>query len=477
MTPSFDRLSSTSPRAGPRIAIGIAALAMLAFLLAIDHPARAAAPEIGPVRTLEGRVWIGANDLARLLSATKFWRSDVRKLSLRAGDHRLLFTVGNPFVLIDDRTVLLPADVRTLRGELQIPIELLASLPSDTTLARLYYDARRGYVLEIPQSGLVGSPRLAIEGETTRLAFEADQSEEATVIGRSRAHFLVHWNGVFVGALPDSLPAASLVRAIRQVAAVAGTTLELEIAPEARGFRLQRGPVANQVTLEFTRVVRGETEWFAPEQSLGKRRLKVVALDPGHGGTDLGVTSGTAVEKDLALALARLLRLEIARRLGARVVLTRDDDRSTTLDQRSERVNRARADLVISLHFDGMSSPAGRGATAYCAPAIYGSESGPGTPGGAIEVLPWRDAATRHAVASRELAMRVLAAIDLRVPGPTRLREILPYPLLGVDAPGILLECATLTSAADRARVTSDAGLADLATAIVDGLEAFQASR
>jgi N-acetylmuramoyl-L-alanine amidase len=82
--------------------------------------------------------------------------------------------------------------------------------------------------------------------------------------------------------------------------------------------------------------------------------------------------------------------------------------------------------------------------------------------------------AARHAVASRALAEAVLSSLELRGMGPTRLRERLPCPLLGVNAPGLLLECATLTAADDRARVTTSEGLDALARAITDGLEAYQ---
>ena len=54
------------------------------------------------------------------------------------------------------------------------------------------------------------------------------------------------------------------------------------------------------------------------------------------------------------------------------------------------------------------------------------------------------------------------------------MRERLTQPLLGVNAPGVTLECATLTNAADRARVTTEAGLQALAVAITDGLLAWQ---
>ena len=134
----------------------------------------------------------------------------------------------------------------------------------------------------------------------------------------------------------------------------------------------------------------------------------------------------------------------------------------------------ARADVVISLHFDGVSAPAARGATAYFAPATFAGADEPASQGGsAIVVLPWRDVATRHAVRSRELAEAVRSALELRGLGPARLREVLPMPLLGVNAPGLLLECATLTSDADRARITGPQGLENIAQAIAAGLDAY----
>ena len=77
-------------------------------------------------------------------------------------------------------------------------------------------------------------------------------------------------------------------------------------------------------------------------------------------------------------------------------------------------------------------------------------------------------------MASRSLAEAVLSALELRGQGPTRLRERMPYDLLGVNAPGMLLECATLTSAADRERVTQDEGLRELAASIAAGVSSYQ---
>jgi N-acetylmuramoyl-L-alanine amidase len=91
-----------------------------------------------------------------------------------------------------------------------------------------------------------------------------------------------------------------------------------------------------------------------------------------------------------------------------------------------------------------------------------------------LRLLPWRNVAVRHAVQSRTLAEAILSALELRGEGPTRLRDRLPCALLGVNAPGLLLECAVLTSPADRERVQQQAGLQDLAATIADGVLAWQ---
>ena len=431
-------------------------------------------PENAPVERAADGEWIGAQDLARLLGATKYWRADLRKLELRAGTHRIQLTVDNPFVLVDDRTVALAMPVRSRAGELRAPVALIDSLPQDSTLMRLIYDAHRGRVLRVPPEGLVRAPRIEAEAGRVRVVFPTDRPEEATVVGRGRAHFRVRFGGLFVGGAPDSLPAGGLLRGARAIPATAGAAFEFALSPEVQGYTIERSRDGASVDIVFAREAGAGFERFAPEGPAGPRPVRVIVLDPGHGGADFGVTAGGTAEKDLTLALARELARQLQQRLGARVVFTRTDDRAPTMQQRAETANRAHADLVVSLHFDGGPSAAAHGVTAYCPPATYGGAPAPRISGVApVEMLPWRDVATRHAVRSRELAEAVLSALELRGLGPSRLREVLPYPLLGVNAPGLLLECATLTSEADRTRLGRKEGIADLARAISAGLDAY----
>ena len=455
------------------------ALPFAPVALAAAEPALPAGPAIegAPVRQIEGRVCIGANDLARLLDATKYWHPEVRKLELRSRGHRVQLTADNPFVIVDDATVRLPDPVVPVGGELQVPVALLDSLPRDSALARLYYDPRRAGVVVLPSGGMVNAPRFTSSEGITRVTFPVEHPEDAAVLGRGRAHFRVRFSGFYAGSLADSSPPAPVL-GVRVIPSVTGCAFELRLSSDAAGFRLERDTEAGRVVLAFSRQGGDGWESFAPEGPPGPRRIRVVVLDPGHGGADAGVTVAGVVEKELTLALARELKHEIERRLSARVILTRDGDRALTTEERAELANRAHADLVLSLHFDGLSSPRASGASAYCPPAVLGAGAEVRTAGSSgatpLFVLPWREASARHAVESRSLAEAVLSSLALRGLGPTRLREILPLSLLGVNAPGMLLECATLTSDADRARLVQPDGLATMAAAIAGGVEAWQ---
>ncbi|MBI4542868.1 MAG: N-acetylmuramoyl-L-alanine amidase [Gemmatimonadetes bacterium] len=91
-----------------------------------------------------------------------------------------------------------------------------------------------------------------------------------------------------------------------------------------------------------------------PPPGPGPARRRIVALDPGHGGPDVGMVGpiGTGPflrEKQVTLAVARAVAEELARR-GIGAVLTRTKDTLIALRDRG-RVARARgADLFLSIH-------------------------------------------------------------------------------------------------------------------------------
>jgi len=109
---------------------------------------------------------------------------------------------------------------------------------------------------------------------------------------------------------------------------------------------------------------------------------KIVAVDPGHGGIETGAVSPSRlIEKNvnlkIALKLAALLTAG-----GYTPVLTRDSDRQVNtagadlngdgvvdnnddLQARVDIANRARADIVVSIHNDSSSNPGVHGTRVY----------------------------------------------------------------------------------------------------------------
>ena len=68
------------------------------------------------------------------------------------------------------------------------------------------------------------------------------------------------------------------------------------------------------------------------------------------------------------------------------------------------------------------------------------------------------------------------SAFVLRDLGPVRVREFVTEPLVGVDAPGVMLECATLTSPTDAERLRSPDALRAIAATLADAVAAWRRS-
>ena len=82
----------------------------------------------------------------------------------------------------------------------------------------------------------------------------------------------------------------------------------------------------------------------------------IIALDPGHGGTNLGADylldiESNILEKDLTLALAKLIEEELEKN-GVKVFLLRTEDVSMSLAERAEYASEQNAQFIISLHFN-----------------------------------------------------------------------------------------------------------------------------
>lgn len=109
----------------------------------------------------------------------------------------------------------------------------------------------------------------------------------------------------------------------------------------------------------------------------GVLKGKIICIDPGHGGTDVGaighIGGKDVYEKNITLSIALPLR-DMLTSAGAKVVMTRDTDKDVygpwadadpELQARCDIANEAHADAFISIHIDSFSNSSVDGTTAY----------------------------------------------------------------------------------------------------------------
>ena len=82
-----------------------------------------------------------------------------------------------------------------------------------------------------------------------------------------------------------------------------------------------------------------------------------VVIDAGHGGHDTGAVGNGELEKNINLKVAKQLESIIKKKMKeAKVIMTRDDDTYLTLQQRADKANKAKGDLFISIHTNSVDA-------------------------------------------------------------------------------------------------------------------------
>jgi N-acetylmuramoyl-L-alanine amidase len=104
---------------------------------------------------------------------------------------------------------------------------------------------------------------------------------------------------------------------------------------------------------------------FLPARKPALPLKKIVVIDAGHGGKDVGALGAQGYEKDVNLAAALELQARLLKTGRYQVVMTRNSDVYIPLETRVRIAQRANADLFISLHADSGPNQATRGASVY----------------------------------------------------------------------------------------------------------------
>lgn len=245
---------------------------------------------------------------------------------------------------------------------------------------------------------LTGDDVAALQTQLVELGYPLPRADG--IFGRSTADALRRFQREY-GLVPDGICGPSTLRALRQ---------------------LDRRVVGGRPQLLRDMVAVADSG----PSLLGKR----IVLDPGHGGDDTGVVADGLTEAELVWDLVSRVEGRLSA-LGVRTWLTRGPGNGATDAQRAELANEVGADLVLSLHVDGFSSPLANGVAAY----YFGGSESSSSIGERLADLTQRELVARTGLLDDHIHPKSWALLRL-----TRM-------------PAVRVELGYLTSATDRERL------------------------
>lgn len=137
---------------------------------------------------------------------------------------------------------------------------------------------------------------------------------------------------------------------------------KIKIKGLKKGTTYIEATTANGLTAVITvKVKENEDDKDDDKDDDDKPKGITICLDPGHGGSDGGASSGNLKESELTLKVSKYTK-DYLEKAGFKVVLTRDSNKAVDLEERVKIAKRNKATAIIAQHFN---SGSGKGVECY----------------------------------------------------------------------------------------------------------------
>jgi N-acetylmuramoyl-L-alanine amidase len=306
--------------------------------------------------------------------------------------------------------------------------------------------------------------------------------DEASVGGMTPRTF-VELDGVDAIAVPRQMLVDGIVQRVSTEATTTGTRVALELDGRAyrRIFHLVE---PYRIVIDIAR--------NPPGTAHNRREVARVVLDPGHGGADPGaIGPGGTKEKDVTLDVARRARPALAK-AGLTVVLTRDDDHSVALEERTALANSVGADLFMSIHCNAADNRTSHGVETYildttkdeiasrvAARENATSQAATNEIGSILSSMRMADQATHSTRLAELLQKASLASLRTQYEGVSDrgVHTAGFYVLVGARMPSALFETGYISNPTEETALASDEYRQRLADGIVNAVKAYREGR
>jgi N-acetylmuramoyl-L-alanine amidase len=463
-----------------------------------------------PTVEVQNHQMVGLDDLASLFQLQIREDAAARAVTASYKTQTIVLTPDQSLVSASGRLVSLPVPLIRRANRWLVPVEFISRALAPVYDVKL--DFRPGSRLLVV--GDLRVPRVTAQYDDTpssvRVTFEITPRASAAVTQEQNRLLL----RVEADALDASLPPApSQQGLLTSIRAVDATTIQMDLGQRFNSYRASPVTSSGAAAVLTVEILAAPAESAVPPAVPGapgapaapgtavsaaplptftgpaRPTLRTIVIDPGHGGDDAGVRgAGGAIEKDVALAIARRVKGVIEGRLGMRVLLTHEDDNRIGADGRVAIANNNKADLFVSLHANGSPRPATRGATIFTLGLDRVGEDARRQSQADREVLPVFGGGTREiALVEWELAQAAhldgsnafAGIVDERLrttaglPSVTLQRAPMRN-LAGANMPAVLIELGYLSNPDEEKLLSSAEFQNRIAVALTEAVAAFR---
>lgn len=164
---------------------------------------------------------------------------------------------------------------------------------------------------------------------------------------------------------------------------------------------------------------------------------KLIIVDAGHGGNDLGANRHGIYEKNIVLNIGKEIQKFNQIQDKYEVILTRDTDTYSQLAERTNLINKLNPEMVISLHVNNSPKPESE----QQGQEIY----------------------TQNTESSKKLAEKISKKFDVQ-----KIEEKNLHILRESKAPTVLVELGFINNTKDREYMTSENGQKEIAQKFIE---------
>jgi len=439
--------------------------------------------------------YVALTALLNALGAKTDWDKEDQALRARLDGREWTFWAGSAIVSIDEEARTLGAPVKLSGNELAAPLSPMVNLLNYYTGAGLSLrgqDARVehgdgavfGYQIDTRRNGVV--IELSLSDAVAPQAFLSEGNWINLTLPRARLQ-------------PSHLNAFRPHPAVQEVRATqfaSSAQISFKMSNPVDKYLITTDTEQNRLTLLI-----GDTSFVMRSTAVEPPPLEFdgeydpvdrVVIDAGHGGTDFGATGRDQelAEKDITLAIAQRLFKRFEKNSDFEVVMTREEDRLVSLEDRAAVANEAGADVFISIHANSSEKAAARGCQTFFAGEAHSEDAqrlaelenfaGSASTGYQTSSDSSRSSAIRRMnkfqSASAELAELIQKQFEAELDLPSRGVDQAEFSVLGgVEAPGIMVYAAFLTNDEDEELLRRRSFQNKVAEAIYDAVLVYRA--